>query len=127
VAQAPSEGPLPSAGLWSLHIPASAFDGLSDVFLEVKYEGDVARLYSGSTLLDDDFYNGNPWSIGLSRFVRRETDATFDLSVLPLRKDSRIYLEVPVPPHDELREQVCAIKSLRLIPEYQLVIDEASH
>jgi beta-galactosidase len=94
VAQAPSEGELPQAAKWSIGIPSGAMDGLSELFLQVKYQGDVARLYSGHTLLTDDFYDGQPWSVGLSRFLDPRGSSTFDLSILPLRRDAPLYLEV---------------------------------
>ena len=64
VAQAPGAGELPQAAKWSIAIPAGALNGLSELFLEVDYKGDLARLYGKSQLLDDNFYNGKPWMIG---------------------------------------------------------------
>ncbi len=69
VAQAPAAGELPQAAQWSITVPAGALNGLSELFLEVKYEGDVARLTANRKLLDDDFYNGKPWMVGLERFL----------------------------------------------------------
>jgi hypothetical protein len=43
-------------------------NGLSNLFLKVDYVGDVARLSAKNRLLDDDFYNGISWSVGLKRF-----------------------------------------------------------
>ena len=65
VAQAPAAGDLPQAAQWSIAVPAGALNGLSELFLEVSYEGDLARLTANHKLLDDDFYNGKPWMVGL--------------------------------------------------------------
>ena len=72
VAEAPSEAPLPAAGRWDIEIPANAMIGLADVFLVVNYHGDVARLSQAGKLLDDDFFNGEPWWIESSAFSLQE-------------------------------------------------------
>ena len=122
VAQAPSEGELPQAAKGSLGIPSGAMDGLSELFLQVKYQGDVARLYSGHTLLTDDFYDGQPWSIGLSCFLDPRGSSTFDLSILPLRRDAPLYLEGPDQLDFSSNGQIGRLDGMSLVPEYQLVI-----
>ncbi len=122
VAQAPAAGELPQAAQWSIAVPASALDGLSELFLEVKYEGDVARLSANHHLLDDDFYNGKPWMVGLERFLAPNGSGNFNLSILPLRKDAPVYFELPEPQQFGQNGQIDKLDSIRLVPEYQLVI-----
>jgi hypothetical protein len=123
VAQAPSEGELPQAAKWSIALSPGAMDGLSELFLQVKYQGDVARLYAAHKLLTDDFYNGQPWSIGLRRFMDTQGAPSFDLSILPLRKDAPVYFELQDRPEFSSNGQIVNLEDLRLVPEYQLVID----
>ncbi|HEY5212041.1 MAG TPA: hypothetical protein VIJ38_03370, partial [Acidobacteriaceae bacterium] len=52
-------------------------------------EGDIARISSSGKLLDDNFYNGTPWTIGLKRFFHSGAVKTLDLAILPLRKGMR--------------------------------------
>ena len=122
VAQAPAAGELPQAAQWSIAVPAGALNGLSELFLEVNYEGDLARLTANHKLLDDDFYNGKPWMVGLSRFLAPNGSGNFDLSILPLRKDAPVYFELPAPVQFEKNGQIDKLDSIRLVPEYQLVI-----
>jgi hypothetical protein len=123
VAQAPGEGELPAAAKWSIQVPSGTMNGVDEMFLEVRYQGDMARLYAEHRLLDDDFYNGIPWRIGLRRFLDGNGAGNFELSVLPLRKDAPVYFENPVPPVYGENGQIGKIDSLRLIPYYQLVLD----
>jgi hypothetical protein len=95
---------------------------LPDGFLQVSYRGDVARLYSARRLLTDDFYNGQPWSIGLRRYLDLQGPRTFDLSILPLRKDAPIYLESADHLDFSPNGQVGGLESVSLVPEYELVI-----
>ena len=96
--------------------------GVSNVFLEVQYTGDVARISSHGRLLDDDFYNGKTWSIGLRRFAEPIRQGPLDLSILPLRKDAPIYLEDRDRPDFDAQSQMDKLGTLKLVPEYQFVI-----
>jgi hypothetical protein len=100
--------------------------GLSDLYLSIKYTGDVARLSSGGRLLDDNFYNGKPWTISLRRFLALQGASTFELSILPLRKDAPVYLETATPPEFATNGQAIKLESVTLVPEYQLEIDAAT-
>jgi hypothetical protein len=122
VAQAPAAGDLPQGAKWSIAIPAGALDGLNELFLEVNYKGDVARLSTNHKLLDDDFYNGKPWMVGLSRFLAPDGSGNFELSILPLRKDAPVYFEFSNPLQFATNGQIDKLDSLRLVPDYQLVI-----
>jgi hypothetical protein len=127
VAQAPDESEMPQAAKWSIALPAGSMDGLSELFLDIDYQGDVARLSAGHKLLDDDFYNGKTWEIGLGRFLKAPGPAAFDLSILPLRKDAPVYFELPEVPDFAPNGQIVKLDSVRLVPEYQLVLESASH
>jgi hypothetical protein len=53
------------AAVYKLDIPATAAD--RRLTLDIHYIGDAARLYIGDKLYDDNFYNGDPFAIGLWR------------------------------------------------------------
>ncbi len=122
VAQAPEETDLPKTAKWSIAIPPGSMNGLSELFLDIKYEGDVARLSSAHKLLTDDFYNGEDWQIGLGRFLDSRGTSTFELSILPLRKDAPVYFEISGDPDFSADGQIVKVDSMKLVPEYQLVI-----
>ncbi|MGP8253074.1 MAG: beta-galactosidase [Terracidiphilus sp.] len=123
IAQAPDAGPLVNAAHWSITVPAGAMNGLSDLYLKINYTGDIARLSSGGRLLDDNFYNGQPWTIGLKRFLAPQGPSSFELSILPLRKDAPIYLETATPPAFAPNGQAVSLEGVTPVPEYQLEID----
>jgi hypothetical protein len=122
VAQAPSEAELPDAGKWSVTVPAHALAGLNELFLEIRYKGDVARLTSANRLLTDNFYNSQTWSVGLRRFLNLAQENKLELSVLPLRKDAPVYFELPQAISFSPKGQIDQLEGLRLIPEYELTI-----
>lgn len=122
VAEAPVDAEFDHAGAWQIAVPPDALSHLNNLFLEVTYQGDLARISSGGKLLDDNFYNGTPWTIGLKRFLQQGPIRSLDLSILPLRKDAPIYLQDHAWPQFPATGQIDLLKSLAWIPEYQLVI-----
>jgi hypothetical protein len=120
VAQAPAEHDLPQAAKWSVTLPQEDLNGLSEIFLDIRYTGDLARLVSNGKLLDDDFFNGLDWNVGLQRFLNHKKSNSFELSILPLRRDAPVYFEVPGGVDFGSYGQTVHLESVKLIPEYDL-------
>lgn len=120
VAMAPSDNDFARAAKWNLQIPPQDWSGAKDLFLRVSYDGDVARLTSAGRLLDDNFYNGKPWQIGLNRFRGTIEKDGLQLEILPRRKDAPIFLERRYRDSHFVRGQVLDLRSLQLIPQYQI-------
>jgi beta-galactosidase len=89
----PSDADFNSAGVWQISVSRGALDGVAEVRLRIAYAGDVARAYIGDRLIDDDFYYGQPWEIGLKRFAPDVFDAGITLKILPTPANSAIYIQ----------------------------------
>ncbi|WP_020619806.1 beta-galactosidase [Paenibacillus daejeonensis] len=59
---------------------------VSDVFLHVAYDGDVAAAYLGDRMLTDHIHYGESWPIGLKQFREELEGQQLHLSITPLRK-----------------------------------------
>ena len=125
VASSPDDSTFENAGRWRVTLPKRMPPGLSDLFLRIAYAGDVARIYDGKRLIDDNFYNGIPWEIGLKRFGREGLPGEIALSVLPLRKDAPVYLPKAMWPSFPESGQIAEVRSVRIIPEYEVVLSRA--
>ncbi len=125
VAEAPPAGPLPNAGQWTISIPRGSLAGVSNLYLTIDYQGDIARLTANQRLLDDNFYNGKPWTIGLKRFLHPDGSGRFRLSILPLRRDAPVYFELSQPAKFARNGQAVGVSSIRLVPEYSLNLGAA--
>lgn len=119
---APEDKDFATAGDWTVKIPAlpPGATGVADLFLRIQYRGDAARLYRGTRLLDDNFWNGLPWEVGL-----RETIASwptsaqqFHLRILPLPASAPMYLEKWPDAHAMPAE----VGGVTLIPEYRIEV-----
>ena len=87
VAEQPSETDFDAAAVWSLSLPV--LDHPEDWFLEIDYDGDVARVYADGRLAEDNFWNGRTMLVRAADLAGK----TAELRILPLRKDAPIYLQ----------------------------------
>ena len=131
VAMVPDDPDFAEAGVWRLTLPKDVIEQRSDVFLDVSYVGDVGRLYDGTNLLDDNFFNETPWEIGLKRFAPEALAKGLHLQILPLRKDAPIYMPKTAWPEFDGKSQVAEVKSVVASPEYEVTLSfprqQASH
>jgi beta-galactosidase len=122
----PSVEEFAAAAVWSIEVPkVPASPTVSNVWLKINYQGDVARLSDFGRLLDDNFWNGSPWSIGLNEAfpAYHSAENALELRVLPLPKTYPMYLEKA----NELRFNTSAgadsLTSVELVPQYQLALE----
>lgn len=88
---APADADYADAAAWTLTVPARPMNGISDLWLRIHCTGDVARLKLDGRLLDDDFYNGRVWEIGLKRFLPTAFGKKLEVEILPLPAGAPIY------------------------------------
>lgn len=121
---------------WRLQLPEAARQPppdlaphLAGLWLDLALEGDVARLFSGPTMLDDLFWSGPVWRIGLARHAEH-LGQPLTLSLLPLRADTGIAFDPALQPVFETPAggpanavpQAARLHSARLVPEYRLLV-----
>ncbi len=117
----PTEEEIEAAPRWQVRLPVDAFAGVSDLFLKIEYQGDIARFSSEGHLLTDDFYTGMAWCIGLKRFRRQVESGPLEIAVVPWRDRSKVILD------DFVLEMAAADHTARILkvtvqPEYQLTV-----
>ncbi len=121
---APGDADFAQAAAWTLTVPpVPASSALSDAFLAIDYQGDAARLYQNNKVVDDSFWNGLPWTVGLREldpaFSRAATE--FTLRVTPLPKTYGMYLE-EAPKLHFTNGIADSLTGVRIIPQYQLIV-----
>jgi len=119
---APDDTDFAHAATWKLTLPPLP-PGLSGAFLTIHYQGDVARLYRNGALVDDNFWNGIPWLVGL-RELGYSDGETLDLKILPLPKRFPMYIENA----DRLRFDTGfagELTGVAIVPQYQIKLKEA--
>jgi hypothetical protein len=123
IALVPGDSAWEQAGRWRIEVPPDALEGLSDLFLEIRYTGDQARLYAGDELLTDNFFNGLPWRIGLKRYADALRRGPLELRILPLRADAPVFIPAPLRPTDfGAGGQRAEVQAVEAIPEHELIV-----
>lgn len=122
VATVPADSAFQKAAVWKLTFPKQDLAGLSQVYLRMDYAGDIGRAYLGKELIDDNFYNGLPWEIGLTRFVPEIFEQPLRIEILPLRRGTPIYLDSraweKIPP----KGAIAAMERVQVLPQYETVL-----
>jgi beta-galactosidase len=121
VALIPDDAEFENAARWTIRVPGAVTP--ADLLLSIRYQGDIARLYVGGNLFTDNFYNGTPWEVGLLRISSHQLQQGLELRVLPLRKDTPIYLPQGAQPKFPASGQIANLLGVRVIPEYEVVRD----
>lgn len=106
------------AAAWTLALPRQALSG-GNAYLEITYRGDVARLYAVTQLLNDNFYDGETWALGLKDYAAA-LGRPLTLTVLPLRAGAPIYLQRRLQPAVPADGQIAALDRVRVVPVYRL-------
>lgn len=99
VAMEPDDRAFERAAVWLIRLRGVEPDTPVPALLSIRYTGDVARIYAGSRLVDDNFYKGTAWEVGLWRISPEELRKGLRLEILPLRRDAPVYLEPSARPN----------------------------
>jgi hypothetical protein len=118
----PDDSAFDGAEVWRITVPKNALDGVHEVFLRINYTGDIARAYIGDEFIDDDFYFGRVWEIGLRRFAPEVLEKGITLKILPLRKDAPIYIPKDRLPAFGENDQAVGVREVTAEPEYETEI-----
>jgi len=110
-----------NSAAWELSLGATRPKGVDGALLEIDFVGDVARLFDGTRMVDDWYYNGQLWQFGLSNLPARER-AALTLTVLPLRADAPIYLPKEHRPVFNGQAQVAELRGVKVTPVYRVEI-----
>jgi len=121
----PPDSAFLTAGTWQLQWHNPDFDGLSNVLLQLDYSGDIGRIQSGATVLDDNFFNGLPWQIGLKRWGLTTAGSQLILKVLPMPAVAPIYLDPKARNLLDRVEPTPKLIGAKLIPEYESILTVA--
>ena len=120
--QVPEDSDFNGAAAWTLKIPPQPMVGLSDIFLRIHYAGDIARLSRDGHLLDDDFYNGRLWEIGLKRYLPDAFGQKLEVEVEPLPPNAPIYLDARAWAEMNATGQTAKVTKVEVLPEYEVVL-----
>jgi hypothetical protein len=118
IALAPTDADFTNAAIWKITLPAKLDLSLNPI-LRINYIGDVARLTLNGRLIDDNFYSGREFDLGLNRYAPEILTGDLRLEVLPLRKDAPIFLEPQATPDFGSAESLVKLVSVEIVNRYE--------
>jgi len=113
---APTDAEFTNAAVWRVTLP-SGLDLRANPLLRIHYVGDVARLTLNGRLIEDNFYSGRTFDLGLKRYVPEILTGDLELQILPLRRDAPIYLT------DESRAALGQSESLATVRNAEVITE----
>ena len=118
IALAPADADFTNAAVWKITLPAKLNLSLHPI-LRIHYVGDVARLTLNGKLIDDNFYCGREFDLGLKRYAPEIFSGDLRLEILPLRKNAPIFLEPKAKPDFGTNESLVKLQSVEIINQIE--------
>jgi hypothetical protein len=114
IALAPTEADWTNAAVWEITLPKGLNLNLNPL-LRIHYLGDIARVMLNGKLLDDNFYCGREFDLGLNRYAPEILTGDLRLEILPLQKGAPIFFELKDKPDLEDSNSVARIHEVELV------------
>jgi beta-galactosidase len=121
LAVAPADSDFTNAAVWKIKLPSNIDLSLNPI-LRIHYAGDVARLTLNGKLLDDNFYSGRTFDLGLKRYAPDILNGDLQLEILPLLKDAPVYLEATAKPNFGRFDSIAKINSAEIVDDYAVKV-----
>lgn len=112
----------PRPGAAVLEIPPGALTGLADVLLRISYRGDTGCAFIGGRLIADHFNNGEPWEIGLSRFMPRAAMEGISIHITPLHPGRVVFADEAMAARCAGGESGAEIDVIEAVPVYSVEV-----
>lgn len=99
---------------------------LHDVFMRVNYIGDTGMAFVGQRMIDDHFYSGRPWEIGLKRFLKTIQGKEIVFVFQSMKRDATYWDDIPKefqPKFPAGAAEYLEVKGVDFIPEYSAEMD----
>jgi len=96
-------------------------ENLSDIILDIDYTGDVAFAFIDGKMINDHFYYGKDWQIGLKSYADNLSAKGMYFYFKPMTSDASFLIDLEkekIP--DFSNGPVCKVKNMKLIPEYKI-------
>ena len=106
----------------SFDAAAAAAPQVSEYFLKVDYLGDLALAFLGGQLVQDEFWHGTPWMIGLNRHREAMRGEAMSFYFRPMYKGHECLQDLPeeIRPDFSKGDRLLEIRGAEIVPQYQV-------
>lgn len=106
-----------------VHVDDVPWTKVNDALLRVNYTGDTGMAFIDGKMVNDHFYSGRVWELGLRRFQRRLADQDLVFVFQPLSATATYLGDLPPafrPKFPDGSKELLEFSGVELIPEYRL-------
>jgi beta-galactosidase len=103
-----------------LNLPEFLPDGLSDIFIRINYIGDTGMCFMNGELVDDQFFYGQPWIVGLKKFYDLPQHSLMNFYFRPMYSNASYLVDLKKEsiPDFKRGQSYIKINDIATIPEY---------
>lgn len=108
----------------AITLPDIKSKNVSDILLKIDYIGDTGMGFINGQLVTDHFYFGEPWLIGLKKFIESDGPDEIVFYFRPLYKDAPFYKDFApeLIPNLKATQTMLRIDKIEFVPEYTSTI-----
>lgn len=112
-----------AASKYTISVPERFMDGVKDVILQIRYQGDIGFAFIDGDMINDNFCNGDVWEIGLRTFADRLIEHPVTLSITPLKEGVNVNVESAMAARMESADAyIASLESVEFSPVYEFKI-----
>lgn len=99
------------------------FYNVDELFLRIRYKGDIGYAFIDGTLISDNFSNSDVWEIGLIRHRQSLLENGLYIHISPIKKGTRVKRDSMAATREEVDSMEAGFISVELRPRRRIIIE----
>lgn len=109
---------------YTIALSGDSLDDMKDVLLQLDYVGDIGQAFIDGKMINDNFYNGAVWEIGLKDFVDELKQHPITIYITPLKEGVNVNVESAMAARiEEVESIIGVLKNVSTRPVYEIIIE----
>lgn len=109
-----------AASRYTIKFPEDIMEGLKDVLVQIRYQGDIGHAFIDGDMITDNFCNGDVWEIGLRTSAKRLKKAPMTIAITPLKEGVNVNVESAMAARMEnASAYIGKLEAVELCPVYE--------
>lgn len=112
-----------AATRYTVKLPDNFMEGLKDILVQIRYQGDIGHAFINGVMVNDNFCNGDVWEIGVRTFKEKLEEYPFTIAITPLKKGANVNVESAMAARMEnVEAYIGELVSVNLSPVYEFML-----
>lgn len=112
-----------AATRYTVKLPDNFMEGLKDILVQIRYQGDIGHAFINGVMVNDNFCNGDVWEIGVRTFKEKLEEYPFTIAITPLKMGANVNVESAMAARMEnVEAYIGELESVNLSPVYEFIL-----